>query len=174
MVAGKPAPTLDPPHRVVLLVAPPRPSRASWLVEKATELGVAAIHWLAAERTPRELGGGGLERLERVAAAALEQSGGASLPRLSGPHDLGEVDALVADCDRRLLLAPGAAEADGGDWSGSGATALAVGPEGGWTDDELARLAAAGFVARGLGDRVLRIETAAVTASALAIFRASR
>lgn len=174
VVAGDAAEARDPVRQVVLLVAPPRPSRASWLVEKATELGVAAIRWLAAERTPRDLGDGGLERLHRVAAAALEQCGGATLPELSGPHELDEAAALSAACPRRVYLAPGAASDVAGPWPGSAALALAVGPEGGWTEAETALLEAAGFVPRGLGERILRVETAALAGATLALFVASR
>ncbi|HEV8630609.1 MAG TPA: RsmE family RNA methyltransferase [Thermoanaerobaculia bacterium] len=176
-----PAPANDPRRRVTLLVATPRPERAAWLVEKATELGVAAIGFLASSRSVREIDAKGLARLQRVAVAALEQCGGASLPRLSGPHRSVELPALLAGT-RGYVLDPAAttplpvADAD--------PVTVLVGPEGGWAADELAalgelsfgglpvaaaggELAAAAVRGASLGSRILRVETAAVAAAAL-------
>jgi 16S rRNA (uracil1498-N3)-methyltransferase len=164
---GEPAPSLEPARRVELAVAPPRPERASWLVEKATELGVAAIHFVGTERDPRRIGAGSLDRLRRVAAAALAQSGGATLPRIDGVHPFAALAGLAAPLPARAFLDPGAAP-----WEGFGEPQpllLAIGPEGGWSDAERAALAAAGLRAVGLGARVLRVETAAVAALSLAL-----
>jgi 16S rRNA (uracil1498-N3)-methyltransferase len=94
LVLGGAAPANEPPLRLELLVATLRPERAAWLVEKATELGVAAVRFVHSERAPREPGAGALDRLRRVAAAALEQSHGSLLPELSGAHPWAEVPAL--------------------------------------------------------------------------------
>jgi 16S rRNA (uracil1498-N3)-methyltransferase len=161
---GEPAPANDPARRVTLLVAPPKPERAAWLVEKATELGVAAVRFVASERAVRGVEGRALERLGRVAAAALEQSGGARLPELSGPHSLTELPALLAGA-RGWFLQPGAAATLAS--AGAAPVAVLVGPEGGWTDGELAALAAAGACGATLGSRVLRVETAAIVAAGL-------
>lgn len=92
---GGEAPVPEPAVRVHLLVAAPKKDRASWLVEKATELGVAAVRFLETERTPREFGEGTVRRLERVAAAAFQQCGRGRLPELSGTHPWTEVPALL-------------------------------------------------------------------------------
>lgn len=167
---AEPAPLHPPAARVELLVAAPEKSRASWLVEKATELGVAAVRFLDTARTPREWGAGTLARLERVAAAALEQSHGSRLPELSGTHPWSELPALLAAAApaARYLL-------DTGDRSATGAqlaldpagTAVLVGPEGGWTDDERAALAALACRPITLGATTLRTETAALAAAAV-------
>jgi RsmE family RNA methyltransferase len=68
-----PAPTGEPSARVELALAAVRPERASWAVEKATEIGVRAIHWFGCERSPRRYGAGQLERFRRVATSAVEQ-----------------------------------------------------------------------------------------------------
>jgi 16S rRNA (uracil1498-N3)-methyltransferase len=160
-----PAPAHDPARRVELFVAAPRPERAAWLVEKATELGVAAVRFVASERAVRGVDEKSLARLRRIAGAALEQCGGARLPALSGPHDLGELPRLLSIGVAAYLLDPGAtAPLPAG---GSEATAVLVGPEGGWSDDEAVALAAAGALRVRLGERVLRVETAAIAAAAL-------
>lgn len=157
------APAHDPERRVELLVATPRPERAAWLVEKATELGVAAVRFLASERAVRGVDAKSLARLRRIAGSALEQCGGARLPVLSGPHEIAELSNLALPA-RVHLLQPNATAAlpAGGDEP----AAVLVGPEGGWTDGELAMLATVASPAR-LGERVLRVETAAIAAAAL-------
>jgi 16S rRNA (uracil1498-N3)-methyltransferase len=162
----------EPRLRVELLVATLRPERASWLVEKATELGVAAIRFLNTERGPRSFGAGTAVRLRRVAAAAVEQCHRAVCPELSGPHAFDEVPGLAAGADRRWLLDPGGAAAASAmpraDAAGEPAReSLLIGPEGGWSPGELAALEAGGWQRVSLGPRVLRIETAALAATAL-------
>ncbi|HXT20009.1 MAG TPA: RsmE family RNA methyltransferase [Thermoanaerobaculia bacterium] len=161
------APAHDATRRVELLVAAPRPERAAWLVEKATELGVAAVRFLASERAVRGVDVKSLARLRRIAGAALEQCGGARLPALSGPHDFAELPQLGLP-GVLYLLEPEAAEPL--PVGGEVAAAVLVGPEGGWTEDELATLALIATPVR-LGERVLRVETAAIAAAALLIAR---
>ncbi|HEX2253560.1 MAG TPA: RsmE family RNA methyltransferase [Thermoanaerobaculia bacterium] len=169
------APTHEPDRRVHLLVAAPKKERASWLVEKATELGVAAVRLIATERTPREFGDGTLRRLERVAAAALEQCHRSRLPELSGSHEWDEVPGLLAGipAGRRWMLDTGEAAAGGEALRACAgeAAALLVGPEGGWTDGERQALAALGCEPVSLGPTVLRVETAALAGAALLLAR---
>lgn len=167
LTLGEPAPGNDPERRVELLVPTLRPERASWLVEKATEVGVFAIRFLHTERAPRDFGSGTLGRLRRVSSAALEQCHGARLPELTGPHEWSELAPLTAEAMERWVLDT-AADVENRDWrrSEGGSAALLVGPEGGWSDRERAELRAAGWLAVGLGSRVLRAETAAVAGAA--------
>lgn len=156
-----------PRCEVELLVAPPRPPRATWLVEKATELGVAAVRFIGGERAPRRYGEATLDRLRRVAAAALEQSRQARLPELSGVHPWQDLESLLAGSgDRRRLERGGEAWRQG---AGAGRLALVIGPEGGWSDAEASALDDLGCRATALGPTVLRVETAAVVAAALAL-----
>jgi 16S rRNA (uracil1498-N3)-methyltransferase len=206
LALGHPAPAHEPAVALTLLVAALRRERASWLVEKATELGAAAIRFLASERAPREFGGGTLGRLRRVAAAAVEQCHRARLPEVSGVHPWGEVPALLAaaapaeptapetlaapvgrtpptalaapSASTRWLLdtAPGALTPAAAPFplAGSGAeprVAILVGPEGGWTDGERAELGTHGCAAVTLGERSLRVETAALAGAALLLAR---
>jgi 16S rRNA (uracil1498-N3)-methyltransferase len=177
LALGEAAPANEPAWRLELIVAAPRRERASWLVEKATELGAAAVRLIAAERAPRDYGPGSLDRLRRLAAAALEQCHRAALPEVSGIHPWAELPALLEGAAARWLLdaAPGArpaVEALAPPAAGA-AGALLVGPEGGWTDSERAALTALGCVPVTLGARVLRVETAAVAGAALLLCGAS-
>lgn len=161
----EPAPAYEAPVPVEVLVAPPRPQRASWLVEKVTEVGVSAIRFLAAQRSPRDYGAGQMERLRRIARSALEQCGRSRLPEISGPHGFDQLPELLAPLAQRWLLdpegeAPGLAAA-------REPSALLVGPEGGWTQPERRALAGLGCRPVNLGPRSLRVETAAVVGAAL-------
>ena len=157
------APVFEPPRRVALFVAAVRPERAAWLVEKATELGLRELRWLVSERTSRSLPERALERQRRVAKSALEQSGGAWLPEIGAPVPLGEAAIRAGS----VALHPGAATpflAVAGS-----AEAVVVGPEGGFSEREMEELAGRGAIPAHLGPRVLRTETAAVAALALAL-----
>lgn len=165
---GEPAPSGETAYRLELLVATPRKERASWLVEKATELGVAAVRFVASERTPRSLGRGSRERLLRVAAAAVEQCGRSRVPEVTGVHAWEEVPGLLEGLPERWVLDPAAAAGGGlGAGEGGGAGAVLIGPEGGWSDAEAAELRSLGCRPVHLGERVLRVETAAVAAAAM-------
>ncbi|MCB1996812.1 MAG: 16S rRNA (uracil(1498)-N(3))-methyltransferase [Rhodoferax sp.] len=169
----------DPVNRearcaVTLAVGMPANDRMDWLVEKATELGVAEIRPLVTERSVLRLDG---ERAERkrahwqaVAVAAAEQCGRTRVPAVHPVRALAGADALpsagAGGQGWVLSLAPGATPAavlrgvTGSHW-------LLSGPEGGLTDAELARAQAAGAQALSLGPRVLRAETAPLAALAL-------
>src|SRR6185503_18322696 len=92
--------------------AAPRPSRASWLVEKGTELGVRAFRFLDCERSARPLDSAALDRLGRVARAAVEQCGRSWLPEVTGGHRLETVLARHPHA-AVFLLDPQAAAAAG-------------------------------------------------------------
>lgn len=166
---GEAAPDHEAPQRVELLVAALRRERASWLVEKATEIGVAAIRFLETERTVRELTDNAFARFGRVAAAALEQCHRSRLPEITGPHPLGDLPSIVQALPDRRLLDAGAG--DGAEFGGPAVAdrpaGLLIGPEGGWTGDERHRLVELGARPVSLGPRVLRIETAAVVGAGL-------
>lgn len=169
LTLGEAAPVNEPVFHLDLLVPTIRPERASWMVEKATEVGVHAIHFLHTERAPRHFGEGTLDRLRRVAAAALEQCHGAHLPEITGPHDWRGLSGLTRTTEARWVLDT---ETEGGGWGeGAQSGALLIGPEGGWTPEERGELRATGWRAVGLGPRVLRAETAAVVGAAAVLLR---
>ena len=144
------------------------PARLDWAVEKATELGVTGVHIFSAARSQgadtARIGEKCL-RWERLARAAMKQCGRAWCPRV---HRHAGLAQLLTDsgCHEFLVADP-----EGGNWSPSGSPAerlLLVGPEGGWSEDELALLSDRGARQVTLGPRRLRTETAAIVLCTLA------
>lgn len=163
---GEAAPANDPEREVHLFVAPPRPERAAWLVEKSAELGVRRIVFITTERAPRAPGAGTLARWRRIADSGLEQSQGARRMAIEGPASWSQAIAAVTAFPRRWVLDP---NGDPGGCDAGGRCAFLIGPEGGWTAAEAAELSLAGCGRFALGRRILRVETAAVVAAALAL-----
>lgn len=170
---GDAAPSNEPALAVELFVAPPKPERAAWLVEKATEVGVVAIRFLPTGRAARAFGAAQLDRLRRIAIAAVEQCDRACIPALSAAESL---DGVLGELGRRatpvLVLDAGGASPFSGAFSSFTSeaplrVAVLIGPEGGWTDEERARFVASGAEVWSLGERALRVETAAVVAAGL-------
>ncbi len=158
---GEQAPVFEPVRCLTLWVSPLRPERAAWLVEKVTELGIRELRWLVTARSSRSFSERRLARQRRVAKSALEQSGGAWMPRIEAPIPLAETGlgsgAVVLHPSAEAPL-PAVADL---------AASLVIGPEGGLADEEIDDLVARGAVAAHLGSRVLRTETAAVVATAV-------
>jgi len=156
---------------IVLLQALVKSDAMDLIVQKATELGVAAVlaaHTefsvvrLDAERRSRRLA-----HWRRIARSACEQSGRHRPPELAVFGDLGAAIAALPAGGERIAFDAGAGRALGADGRGNGGgVCLAIGPEGGFSPDETARLEAAGFGLRSLGPRTLRAETAAIAACA--------
>lgn len=156
---------------VTLCYALPKGDRLETVARQCTELGADAICLLSAARSVVKLSGDRarrrLKRLERVVADAARQCGRADVPALTGPMSVAEAAERLAD-RTRLVLHP-----EGGrplrEAPLAPPLALFVGPEGGFTDDELTALDAAGCHRVTLSSPVLRTETAAVVATALAL-----
>ncbi len=145
--------------------------RMDTAVEKATELGVTHIVPVLSERTVVRLNDA--ERAERrrrhwqaVAVSACEQCGRNTVPEVAVPLPLDRVWPALAPCATRLILAPGGEQRLGAVRPVS-PTALLVGPEGGWSETEIAAAQAHGCTPVAAGPRILRTETAAVVALAL-------
>lgn len=160
----------ESPLSLVLAQAVGKGDRMDYALQKATELGVSGFQPLFTERTDVRLSGSRLERrLEHwraVVIAACEQCGRARVPELKPALTLDEWLLAGAEATR-LTLAPGAGQALASVVSGGGGVELLVGPEGGLTEQERARLAIAGCTAVHLGPRVLRTETAGPAAVAV-------
>ena len=159
----------EPPPDLWLLFAPVKRGRIDFLVEKATELGVAALYPVFTRRSVVERVN--LDRLRANAIEAAEQTERLSVPLLAEPEPL---ERLVArwPAERRLLLcdesgtAPPIAEVLAG--TAAECAAVLVGPEGGFAETELDALRKLPFVSPvGLGPRVLRADTAALAALAV-------
>ena len=150
-----------------LAFAPVKRAQTDWLVEKATELGVARLLPVMTQRTVAERVK--LERLESIAIEAAEQCGRTRLPEIAEPLTLKQL--LAAREERLLYFADEAGGEPLADALHPGPALILTGPEGGFTDEERAAIRAApNAVAVSLGPRILRAETAAL--AALAAFMA--
>lgn len=148
-------------------------SRTAWMVEKLTELGVCSVRFYRGRRAPRHSGDEALERLRRVAGAAVEQCGRSRLPEVNGTHPWSEVVAAVEAAPRAWILdSAGTSEEELGDRIETGV--VVVGPEGGLTAEERGVLEAAGGRLLALGPTTLRIETAAVVGAGLLLAASAR
>ncbi|MBO9695479.1 MAG: 16S rRNA (uracil(1498)-N(3))-methyltransferase [Sphingopyxis sp.] len=148
-----------------LCFAPVKKARLDWIIEKATEIGVARLQPVITERTIVERVRS--ERLEAQIIEACEQCGRTALPTLAEPVKLPQ---LLKDwpADRTLLFADEAGGAPLSAVPASAPAAILTGPEGGFTDRERDMLVAHAAVRRiALGPRILRAETAAVAALSL-------
>ncbi len=155
----------------------PKGSKAELIVEKCTEIGVGRLVPFAAERAVVRLdedrASRKAQRLDRVARAAAAQAQRSSVPAVESPASFAEVVAAVSSYDRFLVAwedsdaAPGIAGALEG-CDPSARVAVLVGPEGGLTPAEVTQLQQTGARVVSLGATILRAETAAVVAAALA------
>jgi 16S rRNA (uracil1498-N3)-methyltransferase len=165
----------EPSFAIELLISVVKFDRFEWCLEKATELGVTEIIPLAAARTDKPLlaaAGKRHARWEKIVIESAQQS-----RRLRPPKIAAAVtpEAAFANCAaackmllserreaapmREVLASVGSADS----------AALATGPEGGWTDEEISAARSRGFAEASLGENILRTETAVL--ASLAILR---
>jgi 16S rRNA (uracil1498-N3)-methyltransferase len=157
----------ESPLRVTLIQSLVASDKLDWTIEKAVELGVAAIVIAPAQRSVIRLGS---ERLERrrahwreIAIAACCQCGRNRVPALSFAASLDAAFAAT-DAPQRFALVPEAATALAS--AAPAPVAIAVGPEGGFTDAEVQCAGRSGFLPANWGPRTLRTETAGLAALA--------
>ena len=166
------APGRESPLRITLVQSLARGEKMDWIIQKATELGVARIWPVASARSEVRLDGSrGEKRLDHwraVAVAACEQCGRNVLPEIGPPETLTATLAAhpANDAQTRWMLHPGGATRLRNAGSATPDVVLAVGPEGGFDNNDLDALRNAGFRALALGPRVLRTETAGLAAVA--------
>jgi 16S rRNA (uracil1498-N3)-methyltransferase len=168
-VAARP----ESPLRLVLAVSPLKGDRMEVVVQKATELGVTEIWPVVTVRTDAAarpaLRGSRGERWDRVASGAAEQCGRAVVPHVPPTTTLEGLLARPFDGTRIVLLeTAGHPPLASARVEASSPLLLLVGPAGGFEAAEAEALRAAGFAPASLGPRVLRAETAAVAAVAIA------
>ena len=160
----------ESPLRIVLLQGIARGEKMDWILQKATELGVAGIVPVSSERSEvrldAERGEKRLAHWRGVVASACGQSGRGVLPPVSAPQSLADAAGAPGLPGARFLLDPEADAAIASMPAPGDACVLAVGPEGGWSPRDRAQLQAAGFAGLRLGPRILRTETAGIAAIA--------
>jgi 16S rRNA (uracil1498-N3)-methyltransferase len=169
--------------KITLALAIFKFDRMEWAIEKCTEIGVDRIIPVIARRSDAHLATAAAkrhERWQRIVRQAAEQSRRSTTPEISAPIKLKELasDGVpAASITARIVLAESLVDAEEdtrlGDIlqsrSSHGEVALAVGPEGGWENEELTLFRETGWIAASLGGTILRAETAAIVATALAL-----
>jgi 16S rRNA (uracil1498-N3)-methyltransferase len=175
-------PEPPPPVAVTLLIGLPKADKMDFILEKATELGVSRVVPFRSSRTiPRMEPADATKRLlrwERVALAAAKQCGAGRVPEVSAVVPYAGALRDAAGHDGRVIF-----------YEGEGSfslkrvlagmpdvrtVALIVGPEGGFSPDEVREAVAAGAFCAGLGSRILRVETAALAVLAMVMYHFGR
>jgi 16S rRNA (uracil1498-N3)-methyltransferase len=168
----------DPALPVTLVMAIYKFDRMEWAIEKATELGVAAIAPMTARRTEKHLASAAIKRAERwrrIVHEAAQQSRRSDVPLIHDPVPLGSVVCaasqstriVLAEQERTTTLRLAIEEAAAAAGEEMPTLEIAIGPEGGWAPAEEALFDANGWRAVTLGPRILRAETAAIAALAV-------
>ena len=157
--------------RIVLVQGIARGEKMDWILQKATELGVAAFVPVSSERSEVKLDG---ERADKrlahwrsVVVSACEQNGRARVPGVGAPEALATALARLPGDGARLTLDPHATDGVATLSVPAGRqVVVAIGPEGGWSPRDRIVLGEAGFAGLRLGPRILRTETAGIAAIA--------
>ena len=162
---------IELPYAISLAQGLPEAGKMDWIIEKAVELGVAGIHPLQTQRSVTRLAG---ERADKrrahwqgVIESASEQCGRNRVARLDSINEFKQW-ITQQDMHRRIVLCP-RAEQSLADWAKHHppqAVTLIVGPEGGFSDEEYRLAIERGAIPLSMGPRVLRCETAGLTAIA--------
>lgn len=157
---------------ITLLLSIFKFDRLEWAIEKCTELGVSRIVPVIAQRTDAHLAAASVRRTDRwrrIALQAAEQSRRSNPPEIADPLQLaaaiglpGALRILLSESEERSslrdVLLPSASN-----------ISLAVGPEGGWTEQEEKLFLQQGWISASLGSTILRAETAAIAATAICV-----
>ncbi|MGA9306293.1 MAG: RsmE family RNA methyltransferase [Candidatus Sulfotelmatobacter sp.] len=157
---------------ITLVLAVFKFDRMEWAIEKCTELGVSRIVPVIARRTDSHLAAASAKRVERwqrIAGQAAEQSRRDAPPEIAAPIKVAEalnfpaaLRVVLAESEEQTLLRDILQQKNAAD-----GIAMAVGPEGGWTESELQSFQKSGWISASLGNTILRAETAAIAATAL-------
>ena len=167
-IASSCTPDNESPLRIHLYQSLAKGDKMDFIVQKSVELGVAEITPIITQRSNVKLDqkrmNKKLEHWQKVAISACEQSGRATIPAINPVVQIGELPALVAE--NAIYLEPKASvkisqlELDG-------SLSLFIGPEGGFSDQDLSQLEQLGTKGISLGPRILRTETAGLSAIAI-------
>ena len=157
----------EPTRDIHLAVALPKPDRARELTERLTEMGVKSLTPLIAQRTQRPPTDSMLAKLRRGVVEACKQSGRNHLLDIRVPM---RSDVFFESCEQATRwIAHPAVDDVVREPDGLGCFAVAIGPEGGWTPDEVQQATTNGFRAIDLGPRIYRVETAATVIASILV-----
>ena len=169
----------EPGLFVTLYQALAKGERMDWAIQKAVELGAGRIVPVLTKYTVVQLdekkAQKRLERYQRIAAEAAKQCRRGRVPEVTAPVTFGEA---VASADAPLKLIAWEQEGDRGRSDVLGTADIpekvdiAIGPEGGFSGDEIEAARNAGFISVGLGPRILRTETAGIALLSILMYRA--
>jgi len=168
----------DPALPVTLVMAIYKFDHMEWAIEKATELGIAAIAPMIARRTDKHLAQAAAKRAERwrrISKEAAQQARRSDVPVIHDPIPLAArvreassaTRIVLAEQERSTTLRLAVEEAVTAAGEDMPVLEIAIGPEGGWAPEEEALFDANGWRAVSLGPRILRAETAAIAALAV-------
>lgn len=169
----------DPALPITLVISVFKFDHMEWGIEKATELGVAAIAPVIARRTDKHLAQAAEKRVERwrrIAHEAAKQARRSDVPVIHEPEPLAPrirvpstatMRTVLAEQERSTTLRAVIEESMEAAQNQMPTLELAFGPEGGWAPEEEALFDASGWRAASLGPRILRAETAAIAALAV-------
>jgi 16S rRNA (uracil1498-N3)-methyltransferase len=174
----EPVPAHEMPFQIDLLISLVKFDRLEWCLEKATELGTGKVILLAAARSDKPLIAAAEKRharWERILFESAQQSRRLRPPTLYAAASPEKAFAQSAAACKILLsersdapkMRDVLARVSSDRGLSSASAALAIGPEGGWTDEEMAAAHAAGFAEASLGENILRTETAVLAAMAI-------
>ncbi|MSR73237.1 16S rRNA (uracil(1498)-N(3))-methyltransferase [Candidatus Parcubacteria bacterium] len=169
------------PKDVWLFIALIKKDHFEWVVEKGTELGVSHFVPILAERSEKKYLN--MERLAKIAKEASEQSGRGTVPEIHAVMSLedaivGEISSIADDISSNMAKNPPnkivfdpngvlLTRADFENKKPAEPVALFIGPEGGWSEDELALFASKKVSVKSMGQQILRAETAAIASATL-------
>jgi len=170
--------TADPALPITLVMSIYKFDRMEWAIEKATELGVAAVAPVVAQRTDKHLAHASEKRAERwrrIAHEASQQARRSDVPAIHDPVSLAQrvraasasTRIVLAEQERATTLRRAAEEAIEAACEELPEFEIAIGPEGGWAPSEEALFDSNGWRAASLGPRIVRAETAAMVAMAV-------
>ena len=164
-----------------LFVALIKKDHFEWVVEKGTELGVSHFVPIIAERSEKK--DLNMERLAKIAKEASEQSGRGTVPEIHAVMSLedavaSDIFGMAGDISRnvaknspnKIALDPKGLALVREDFENKEPTALFIGPEGGWSEDELALFASKKVLVKNMGQQILRAETASIASATLFLY----
>jgi len=159
--------------RLTLAVALPKGERQKWMVEKITELGVGRLVPLETTRGVAEATEGARARLERGVIEACKQCGRNTLLEIAAGQTLAQLLSDRTEGVHLVIAHPGGGPLDAAVPATATGVIVLIGPEGGFTDEELAAVDRAGASRVSLGPHILRVETAAIAVAARLVAAAS-